>query len=91
MVSYSTIQQLLIMCFFMRKSKIGLIKHTFFNNSFEKNDFSFKEEDFSLDQLRNEFFSLYQVLISNKSLWLKDDFVVLYMYYLCNLLISYFH
>lgn len=73
----------------MGKSKIGLIKHTFFNNSFKKNDFSFKEEEFRLDQLKYEFSSLYQVIISNKSNWAEDSPIVLYLYFLCDLLISY--
>ncbi|WP_131780421.1 hypothetical protein [Legionella bozemanae] len=74
----------------MGKSKIGLIKHAFFNNSFKKNDFSFKEEEFRLDQLKYEFSSLYQVIISNKSNWAKDSPIVLYLYFLCDLLISYY-
>lgn len=75
----------------MGKSKIGLIKHSFFYNSFKKIDFSFKEEEFCLDQLKYEFSSLYQVLVSNKSYWTEESFIVLYLYFLCDLLISYYH
>ncbi|HHT0594325.1 TPA: hypothetical protein ACTXXA_002726 [Legionella anisa] len=74
----------------MGKSKIGLIKHTFFNDSFKKTDFSFKEEAFRLDQLKYEFSSLYQVLGSNKSYWTEERFIALYLSFLCDLLISYY-
>ncbi|CAM2964067.1 coiled-coil protein [Legionella steigerwaltii] len=74
----------------MGKTKISLIKHTFFNNSYKKTDFSFREDDFSLDRLNYEFSSLYQVLASNKSHWNEKNFTVLYLYYLSNLLISYY-
>ncbi|VEH28976.1 hypothetical protein [Legionella sainthelensi] len=40
----------------MRNPQISLIKHTFFNHSYKKQDFSFKEDEFNLEQLRKEFF-----------------------------------
>ncbi|KTD42152.1 hypothetical protein [Legionella parisiensis] len=74
----------------MGKSKISLIKHAFFNSSFKKTDFSFKEEEFHLDQLKYEFSSLYQLIISNKSNWTEDGPAVLYLGFLCDFLISYY-
>lgn len=74
----------------MGKTKISLIKHTFFNNSFKKIDFSFKEDDFNLDRLKYELSSLYQIVASNKSLWNEENFTVLYLCFLCDLLISYY-
>ncbi|WP_454780505.1 hypothetical protein [Legionella sp. WA2022007384] len=74
----------------MGKSNIGLIKHTFFNNSFKQNDFSFKEDEFHLDRLKDEFLSLNQVIISNKSSWTEESATVHYLYFLCDLLISYY-
>lgn len=89
-VQLNNSSQLISMSSFMGISKIGLIKHTFFNNSSKKNDFSFKEEEFNLDRLKHEFSSLYQVIISNESHWTEESFTVLYLYYLCDLLISYY-
>ncbi|KTD10917.1 coiled-coil protein [Legionella gratiana] len=74
----------------MRKSQISLIKHAFFNNSYKKSNFSFKEDEFSLEQLRKEFFLLYQVVLSNKSYWLKDNEAVFYLLFLCDVLILYY-
>lgn len=74
----------------MGKTKISLIKHTFFNNSSKKIAFSFKEEDFVLDRLKYEFSSLYQVLLSNKNHLGEEHLVMEYLYYLCNVLISYY-
>ncbi|KTC88414.1 hypothetical protein [Legionella cincinnatiensis] len=74
----------------MRKSQISLIKHAFFNNSYEKHDFSFKEDEFNLDQLRKEFSLLHQVVLSNKSYWLNDNEAVFYLLYLCDVLILYY-
>jgi hypothetical protein len=75
----------------MKKSRISLIKHGFFDESLKKIDgFSFKEDDFNLAQLQSELSSLYQLFISNKKYWLKNSKIVSYMYYLCNLMIRYF-
>ena len=75
----------------MRKSKIGLIKHSFFDNSLKgKAYFSFIEDDFDLDLVQGECSSLYKLFISNKEYWLKDRKLLSYMYYLCNLLIRYY-
>jgi hypothetical protein len=78
------------MSFFMRNTKIGLIKHTFFNNTLKKDDVSFKEDAFSLAQLRTEFSSLYQVLMSNKPLCASNKELVFYTSYLCDLMICYY-
>jgi hypothetical protein len=78
------------MSFFMGKTKIGLIKHTFFNNALKKDDFSFKEDAFSLTQLRTEFSSLYQVIMSNKHLCADNKELVFYISYLCDLMIFYY-
>ncbi|WP_454785242.1 hypothetical protein [Legionella sp. WA2024007413] len=74
----------------MGKSKIGLIKHTFFNNSLKPSDFSFKEDGFHLAQLKEEFLTLNQVIISNRSSWSEESATVHYLYFLCDLLISYY-
>jgi hypothetical protein len=75
----------------MRKSKIGLIKHSFFANSLKVNDnFSFNEDDFDLDQVQAEFASLDKLFISNKNYWFKERPFISYMYYLNNLLIRYY-
>lgn len=74
----------------MRKSQISLIKHAFFNNSYKKQEFSFKEDEFNLEQLRKEFFLLQQVVLSNKSFWFKDNEAVFYLIYLCDFLILYY-
>ncbi|KTD60319.1 coiled-coil protein [Legionella santicrucis] len=74
----------------MRKSQISLIKHAFFNNSYKKHNFSFKEDEFNLEQLRKEFFLLHQVVLSNQSYWLKDNEAVFYLLYLCDVLILYY-
>lgn len=74
----------------MRKAQISHIKHTFFNNPHKKCDLSFKEEEFNLDQLRQEFFLLYQVVLSNKSFRLKNNEVLFYLLYLCDVLILYY-
>jgi len=89
-VQWNKSSQFIRMSFFMGKTKISLIKHTFFNHSFKKTDFSFKEEEFSLDQLNYEFSSLYQVLLSNKTHWSEENAAVLCLYSLCDLLISYY-
>lgn len=75
----------------MGKSNLALIKHAFFNHSSEqKNAFSFKEDDFDLDQLRFEFSSLLQLFLSNKQHWLKDVEAVFYLNVLCDLMICYY-
>ncbi|WP_115709601.1 hypothetical protein [Legionella sainthelensi] len=74
----------------MRNPQISLIKHAFFNHSYKKQDFSFKEDEFNLEQLRKEFFLLQQVVLSNKSYWLKDNEAVFYLLYLCDVLILYY-
>ncbi|PWY57037.1 hypothetical protein DGG96_01080 [Legionella qingyii] len=74
----------------MGKSKIGLIKHAFFNNSLKKNNLSFKEDEFHLDRLNDEFLSFHQVFISNKSCWTQESVTVHYLYFLCDSLISYY-
>ncbi len=56
----------------------------------EDADFSFKDDDFDLDQLQAEFSSLYQLFIANKQQWLKRQDIVAYMYYICNLMILYY-
>lgn len=74
----------------MSKSKISSIKHSFFDKSLKKKDnFSFKSDDFNLDQLQNEFTSLYQLFIS-KHLLFKNPELISYMYYLCNLMSNYY-
>ncbi|KTD02231.1 hypothetical protein [Fluoribacter gormanii] len=74
----------------MGKSKIGLIKHTFFNNSFKKNNLSFKEDEFHLERLKDEFLSLHQIIISNESCCTEENVAVHYLYFLCDFLISYY-
>lgn len=75
----------------MSKSKISLIKHTFFNHSSLPNsDFSFSDDDFDLDQLTTEFLTVYQLFLSNKQHWQKCPELVLYMHFICDLLICYY-
>ncbi|MBI2785713.1 MAG: hypothetical protein HYX60_05155, partial [Legionella longbeachae] len=74
----------------MDKSKISLVKHTFFNNKLETYDISFKDDDFSLEELQTEFSTLYQLFLSNKQYWLNDGYPMAYMRYLCDLMIRYY-
>lgn len=75
----------------MSKPGISLIKHGFFDKSFKSKEcFSFKADDFDLDQLHNECSSLYQLFISNRLYWVKESDLIAYLFYLCNLLISYY-
>ncbi|MFT4058040.1 MAG: hypothetical protein QM652_00670 [Legionella sp.] len=75
----------------MAKAKISLVKHTFFNHSTMMNEpFSFRDNDFNLLQLRTEFSTLYQLFLANEKHWIKNEELVYYIRYICNLLISYY-
>lgn len=75
----------------MGRSQIGQIKQAFFNHSFTREtQVSFKEPDFELGQLHNEFSSLYQLAQSNRKRWIDAMEVVLYTSYICDLMILYY-
>ncbi|KTD06921.1 hypothetical protein SAMN02746073_2252 [Legionella jamestowniensis DSM 19215] len=72
-------------------SKINQIKHNFFNkssNSFK--GFLFTDNDFDLKQLNWEFLSVYQLVISNKEILKRNREIILYLNYLCEILIQYY-
>lgn len=76
----------------MGKSKISLIKHGFFTNpQYQSEAFSFKEDDFDLDQLRTEFFSLYKLFVSNKDQWEKSPEIRNYVHFLSDRLSQYYN
>lgn len=75
----------------MGKSQISHIKQAFFNHTLSNDThFSFAQADFDLNQLHNEFSSLYQILRSNKEYWANHVEVVLYASYICDLMIRYY-
>ncbi|WP_058535183.1 hypothetical protein [Legionella saoudiensis] len=75
----------------MGKSQISHIKQAFFNHTWNNDiGFSFTQEDFNLNQLQNEFSSLYQILSSNKTFWANHVEVVLYVSFVCDLMIHYY-
>ncbi|RUR08401.1 hypothetical protein [Legionella sp. km772] len=65
------------------------IKHSFFNPATSKANLSFKEDDFDLEQLKNEFGFLSQLFARKDSL-LKNYKAISYFYYLANLLSLYY-
>lgn len=74
----------------MGNSKFSLIKQSFFNHSPKQNNFSFKEKEFDLNQLKYELSTMNLILMSNKSHWMEHDSIVLYLLLLCDLLIQYY-
>ena len=75
----------------MKKSKISFIKHGFFTQQTEGlGDYSFKENDFDLNQLKTEYSSLHQLFMANKQYWIKKPQTVAYLYYLGDLLFYYY-
>lgn len=75
----------------MGKSQISRIKQAFFNHTLSNDThFSFTQAGFDLNQLQNEFSSLYQILRSNKEYWANHVEVVLYASYVCDLMIRYY-
>ncbi|MBA3537919.1 MAG: hypothetical protein H0T84_15165 [Tatlockia sp.] len=72
-------------------STISLLKHGFFSKSSNSlDDFSYKEDDFNLNQLKSEFSTLYQIVNSNKHLLKSDSGIVQYCNWLCDELIRYY-
>ncbi|MBA2652497.1 MAG: hypothetical protein H0U73_09565 [Tatlockia sp.] len=72
-------------------SRISLLKHGFFNQSQRQfSDFSFKENDFNLNQLNSEFSTLFKIINSNASYLHNESELVLYSNQLCDLLIRYY-
>ncbi len=70
---------------------INLIKQGFFDKSVNSaHSFSFKDQDFDLNQLNFEFLTVYQLIDLNKNSLQKDCEIVLYLQWLCNLLIYYY-
>ena len=74
----------------MRKSQLSIIKHRFFSSQERSEHFSFKENDFDLNQLHSEYSSLYQIFTSNKRFYINNLQVALYVDYICDLMISYY-
>jgi hypothetical protein len=72
-------------------SNINLLKHGFFKKSSNSLDeFSFKEDDFNLKQLKSEFLTLYKIVNSNKYSLNSESEIVQYLKWLCDLLIRYY-
>lgn len=68
------------------------IKHGFFNKCPTKTQgLPFKHGSFNLTQLRAEFDSLYLIFLSNKVQLTQQSEIILYLRYLCDLLIEYYH
>ncbi len=73
------------------RTKIGPIKHAFFTRSFQNVDhISFKVADFDLNELKFEFFSLYQLFISNKSHFEKNIEIAFLLHFLCDLMLFHY-
>lgn len=71
--------------------KISLIKQGFFNKSSSKvEDFSFTENSFDLHQFQKEFSSIYQLFNANKHHLKTENELVLYLQYLCKVMIQYY-
>ncbi|ASQ46160.1 hypothetical protein [Legionella clemsonensis] len=71
--------------------KINQIKHNFFTRSpSQLEELQFKESDFDLKQLNLEFSSTYQLFISNKGTLTKESELLLYLNYLCEVMMGYY-
>ncbi|RMX15116.1 hypothetical protein EAS68_13085 [Legionella jordanis] len=70
---------------------LSLVKHGFFNKSPSNlKEFSYKEDDFNLSNLRLEFSTLYQLFLANKRNLSADGELIAYLDYLSDLLIRYY-
>ncbi|CDZ78997.1 hypothetical protein BN59_03312 [Legionella massiliensis] len=71
---------------------ISLLKHGFFKQSPQRNleTSLFAEDEFNINQLKAEFFTLYKIFVANKSLLDKENQIVLCLGQVCDLLVQYY-